>query len=108
MKLYNNFFSINGWFSGNVNSFGPIQMAYKKGDLGGKPLHYHLFAYEYFIIQKGYCSIDIEEETYLLEKGSIIVVEPREKHIIYKCSPDLETLILIDAYYENDTKIVRY
>ena len=96
----------SGWFAGNVDSFGPIQMAYKKGDLEGKPLHYHLYSHEYFIILNGYCSIDIEGEKYSLNKGSIIGVEPTEKHIIYDCSPDLETLILMDAYNENDTKFV--
>ena len=106
MKHYSDFYTKNGWFAGNVDLSGPIQMGYKKGDLGGKPLHYHSYSYEYFIILNGRCSIDIEDKKYSLDKGSIIVVEPNERHILYECSPDLEVFLIMDAYYKNDTIIV--
>ncbi len=105
MKIIENFFEFNGWFLGNANLGGPIQLAYKKGNNDKKKKHYHSMAHEYFLVLNGTAAIKIEDKEVKLKKGSVVVVEPGEKHWLYDRSSNFEILILMDKFFENDTNI---
>jgi len=105
-KIIENFFEESGWFLGNANLGGPLQLAYKKGDTEKAKCHYHQKAYEYFIVLNGTAVITIDDEEIMLKKWSVVVVEPGEKHLLTKRSSDFELLLLMDKFIENDTHII--
>ena len=106
MKIIQNFLEISGWFLGNANLGGPLQLAYKKGEIDEVKSHYHSEVYEYFIVLNGTAMITINGKDVQLKKGSVIVVEPGEKHLLKECSSDFELLLLMDKFIENDKYMI--
>ena len=106
MKIIKGIFEISGWFLGNANLGGPLQIAIKGYSDEKIDLHYHISTYEYFIILNGKVCITVENIDYELTEGTVFVVEPGEKHLLKDKSSDLKYLIVMDMFRENDKVIL--
>lgn len=106
MKNIKNYFKIDSWFLGNANLGGPLQLAYKKGNTKDVKYHYHSEVYEYFIVLNGTAVLTIDNKEIRLTKGTVVVVEPGEKHLLKERSSDFELLLLMDKFVKDDTHII--
>ncbi len=55
--------------------------------------HQHLY-YEFHYVDRGFCEIFCQEETFLVQEGQLLMIPPQLYHSVKNQSPDAEQLIL--------------
>lgn len=75
-----------GWALGPWNSSLGIAVGY--AERGIDEPHFHKAICEIYLVARGWAEVRIEMETYRLEAGDVLVVEPGEAHTFMASSED--------------------
>ncbi|NQU99683.1 MAG: cupin domain-containing protein [Parcubacteria group bacterium] len=69
-------------------------------------LHYHKKSNEFYIILEGEGTLEIENKEIALDRNSMIMVEPNEKHKITKVTKTPFRFIAITTEKDKDDKVI--
>jgi len=86
MKLVHADLSDKGWFIGPWNSDLAISVGY--ANRGINEPHLHTQITEIYLVASGTTEIRIEKETFKIQRGDIVIIEPGEAHTFLSSSPD--------------------
>lgn len=87
MRLYKPDISLpKGWYFGPWNSSLGISIGY--ANQGIDEPHLHKKVWEIYLVASGFSEVRIEQETYKLQAGDILIVEPGEAHTFINSSGD--------------------
>lgn len=86
MKLIHADLSDKGWFIGPWNSDLAISVGY--ANKGINEPHLHTRITEIYLVASGITEIRIENETFKIQRGDIVIIEPGEAHTFLSSSPD--------------------
>ena len=78
--------SDKGWYIGGWNSDLPISVGY--ASKGIDEPHLHTQVSEIYLVARGTSDLRINQETFTLSSGDMILVEPGEAHTFLESSPD--------------------
>ena len=81
-----NLSSDKGWLMGRWNSDLPISVGY--ANMGIDEPHLHTQISEIYLVARGTAHLRINQETFTLSSGDMILVEPGEAHTFLDSSPD--------------------
>lgn len=81
-----------GWFAGPWNSDLPISVGYAL--TGINEPHLHTLIKEIYLVGRGSSVIRVNQKTFLLSMGDMLVIEPGEAHTFLSSSPDYYHLVI--------------
>ena len=81
-----------GWYIGPWNSDLPIAIGYATAGID-EP-HVHMQITEIYLVSRGTAQIRIEQETFTLHAGDMIIIEPGEAHTFSVHSLDYFRLVI--------------
>lgn len=80
----------------------PIQVGTKSGATPFSGPHLHKTMAEYFFLLEGEIRLRVNDETILVRRGDLVVVEPGEAHEVLHATSDARILLLMPPPVEND------
>ena len=87
MQLEHADFTVDkGWYAGQWESAAPIWIGY--ANKGIDEPHVHSQITEIYLVARGTAEIRIEQKTFALTAGDVLIVEPGEAHTFLASSPD--------------------
>jgi quercetin dioxygenase-like cupin family protein len=92
MKFVHADLSDKGWFIGPWNSGLAISVGFANKGIDEPHLHNQIT--EIYLVARGVAEIRIEKETFKLQTGDIIILEPGEAHTFLSNSPDYFHFVL--------------
>ena len=81
-----------GWYVGTWNGTFPVPVGYARTGIDDP--HLHTLVMEVFLIARGRAEIRVEHETFTVEAGDMVIVEPGEAHTFLSNSPDYFHFVL--------------
>lgn len=78
--------AVKGWYAGPWNSELEISVGY--ASQGVDEPHYHTCITEIYLVARGTAEIRVEQQTFILHPGDMLVLEPGEAHTFLSSSPD--------------------
>ena len=75
-----------GWYAGPWNSELEISIGY--ANRGVDEPHRHTLITEIYLVARGTSSIRVDQQTFTLNAGDMLVLEPGEAHTFLSSSPD--------------------
>ena len=78
--------AVKGWFVGPWNSSIPVAVGY--ANAGVREQHYHAEMYEVYLVAQGKSTVVVDDQTVILEAGSVLIVEPGEVHTFIESTSD--------------------
>jgi len=104
MKLEKNVPQRKQWIFNDGSQ--PFQMRIMTAEEIQSVEHIHKTMVEYFYLIDGQMLISVEGNSYPMERGDLVVVEPGERHHIVRHSDDIQLLLLMPPPVPNDKVLV--
>jgi quercetin dioxygenase-like cupin family protein len=93
-----------GWLFGPWNSAIPIAVGYANEGIAER--HYHTQIYEVYLVARGSCTMQIDDQTLTLTAGDVVAVELNEVHTFLASSPDYLHFVLHSPVVPGDKVVV--
>ena len=91
------------WLLGIQKSKSPVEIGYF--EKAQDKLHYHNKVSEYYLLFSGQMKIIINHKELILKQGSILFIQPKEKHQVINTSKDLKCFLVKWPHLPDDKVI---
>jgi len=89
-----------GWFVGPWNSAVPIPVGY--ANEGVNEPHHHTQMFEIYLVARGTSTAVVSQQTFQLQAGDMLVVEPGEAHTFSHSSDDYFHFVIQTPFVPGD------
>ena len=92
-----------GWFVGPWNNAVPAAISF--GGAARPTQHIHDEMFEIYLVAAGSAIIDVDDQPVALTPGSILVVEPCERHGFTRASDDYRHFVVQTPFTKGDKRL---